>query len=159
MKRKIIGILLLIVVTVSVVWMLLRSYSTVQNPNWKTIPENAALIIEINDPTEVLSTLRQGNEIWESLIAQEGFVDFNNGLFLIDSLLNGAEVSMKSQAYVDKEEFHHFEQGIKELLRNFLEFFLSYGLELSKLPQDKTFEALSQKLRTLSKSGNDAKKL
>ena len=40
--------------------------------------------------------------------------------FLIDSLLNGAEVSTKSQAYVDKEEFHHFEQGIKELLRNLI---------------------------------------
>ncbi|GAH62159.1 unnamed protein product, partial [marine sediment metagenome] len=44
------------------------------------------------------------------------------------------------------------------LLRNFLEFFISYGLELGKQPDDKEFEQLSQKLQALgisvkSKSG------
>lgn len=55
------------------------------------------------------------------------------------------------------EEFHQFSHGIKGLLRNFLEFFVSYGMELGKQPQDKTFEELSNKLQTLDRSGNKDK--
>ncbi len=78
--------------------------------------------------------------------------------FLIDSQLKETE-EVGNQDYVNKEEFQQFAQGMRELLRNFLEFFLTYGLELGKQPQDKTFEELSQKLKTLGSSGNKAKKL
>ena len=60
--------------------------------------------------------------------------------------------------YVNKEEFQQFAAGMKELLRNFLEFFLSYGLELGKQPQDQTFEELSQKLQALGSSGSKTKR-
>ena len=76
--------------------------------------------------------------------------------FLIDSQL---KEESGNQNYVDKEEFRQFAQGMKELLHNFLEFFISYGLELGKQPEDKTFAELSQKLQALSSSGNKAKKL
>lgn len=76
--------------------------------------------------------------------------------FLIDSQL---KEDTGNQNYVDKEEFHQFALGMKELLRNFLEFFLSYGLELGKQPQDKTFDELSRKLQALGSSGNKTKKL
>ena len=76
--------------------------------------------------------------------------------FLIDSQL---KEKSGNQNYIDKEEFLQFAQGMKELLRNFLEFFLSYGLELGKQPQDKTFEELSQKLQALGSSANKAKRL
>ena len=76
--------------------------------------------------------------------------------FLIDSQL---KEPASSNNYVDKDEFQHFATGMKELLRNFLEFFLSYGLELGKQPQDKTFDELSQKLQELGSSGNKSKKL
>ena len=76
--------------------------------------------------------------------------------FLIDSQLKEEDVGNRN--YVDKEEFYHFAQGMRELLRNFLEFFISYGLELGKQPQDKTFEELSQKLQTLGSSSSKAKK-
>ena len=76
--------------------------------------------------------------------------------FLIDSQL---KEETGNQNYVSKEEFREFTQGMKELLRNFLEFFLSYGLELGKQPQDTTFVELSQKLQALGSSGNKAKKL
>jgi len=66
--------------------------------------------------------------------------------FLIDSQLGeGTE----RDSYISKEEFHQFAQGMKELLRNFLEFFISYGLELGKQPKDKAFEELNQKLHAL----------
>jgi len=80
--------------------------------------------------------------------------DFVN--FLIDSCLT--EDSGK-QNYITKEEFNQFQEGTRELLRNFLEFFISYGLELGKQPKDKTFEELSQKLQSLGSSGSKAKNL
>ena len=76
--------------------------------------------------------------------------------FLIDSQLKEESVE---QNYISKEEFRQFERGIKDLLRNFLEFFISYGLELGKQSQDKTFEELSQKLQALGHSDSKGKKL
>lgn len=77
--------------------------------------------------------------------------------YLIESQLTGHEVSLDC---VSREEFNHFAAGMRELLRNFLEFFLSYGLELGKQPEDKSFQELSQKLQNLgSQSGNKGKKL
>ncbi|NQT31401.1 MAG: hypothetical protein HQ588_03625 [Deltaproteobacteria bacterium] len=55
------------------------------------------------------------------------------------------------QNYVTKEELHRSLQGVKELLRTFLEFFLSYGLEVGK-HSDKNFNELSQKLQALVNS-------
>jgi len=78
--------------------------------------------------------------------------------FLIDAQFREEGVGNHNN-YVDKEEFRQFALGMKELLRNFLEFFLSYGLELGKQPQDKTFQDLSQKLQALGNSDSKAKKL
>ncbi|MFC2040854.1 hypothetical protein ACFLTY_00830 [Chloroflexota bacterium] len=75
--------------------------------------------------------------------------DFLN--FLIDSQLKEDSGNHSYDDKVDREEFNQFAQGIKELLRNFLDFFLSYGLELGKQPQDKGFEELTQKLQALSR--------
>ena len=57
------------------------------------------------------------------------------------------------QNYVTKEELYQALQGIKELLRTFLEFFLNYGLEVGK-HSDKNFNELSQKLQALVNSKN-----
>ncbi len=76
--------------------------------------------------------------------------------FLIDSCL---QEDAEKQGCVNREEFNQFQQGTRELLRNFLEFFISYGLELGKQPKDKTFEELSQKLQELGSSGRKAKNL
>ena len=75
--------------------------------------------------------------------------------FLIDSQL---KEDIGNHSYVGKEEFHQFAQGMRELLRNFLEFFISYGLELGKQPEDKTFDELSQKLQALGSSEHKIKK-
>jgi hypothetical protein len=71
--------------------------------------------------------------------------------FLIESQLKDKEES-KKQGGVTREEFHQFQEGTKELLRNFLEFFISYGLELGKQPGDNEFEQLAQKLQSLGSS-------
>ena len=71
--------------------------------------------------------------------------------FLIESELKDKEEG-KKQGSVTREEFHQFQEGTKELLRSFLEFFISYGLELGKQPSDSEFEHLSHKLQSLGGS-------
>jgi len=78
-----------------------------------------------------------------------GRSDFIN--FLIESELKEKEDG-KKQGSVTRDEFHQFQEGTKELLRSFLEFFISYGLELGKQPSDSEFEHLSHKLQTLGGS-------
>lgn len=56
---------------------------------------------------------------------------------------------------VTRDEFLQFQEGAKELLRSFLDFFINYGLELGKGPRDEEFEQLSRKLRTLSRNHQD----
>jgi len=64
--------------------------------------------------------------------------------FLIHSQLKEGN---RSQNYVDKEEFHRFVQEVKELLRNFLDFFLT--LELANQTQDSDFEEWCEKIQAL----------
>jgi hypothetical protein len=68
--------------------------------------------------------------------------------FLIDTQFS-KNVSGPTNNHVTKEEFRQFEQGIRELLRNFLEFFLSYGMELGKQSPNKELDKLSQKLQDM----------
>ena len=70
--------------------------------------------------------------------------------FLIDSQL---KEDGKSNNGITREEFHQFQEGMKELLRNFLEFFISYGLELGKQSEDKELEHLTERLQALGSSG------
>jgi len=74
--------------------------------------------------------------------------------FIINNQL-GADGSGEptSHKYVDREEFQEFSQGMKDLLRRFLDFFISYGMELGDEPKDHTFNELVAKLQTLSASG------
>ena len=74
--------------------------------------------------------------------------------FLIDSQLKEETVPHN---YVDREEFEHFARGMKELLRNFLDFFISYGMELGEEPKDRTFEELTKKLQTFASAENKTK--
>ena len=76
--------------------------------------------------------------------------DFIN--FLIDGQLKPNVVAAEAPPqnnHVTKEEFQHFEQGVRDLLRSFLEFFLNYGLELGKNSTDRELERLGQKLQAM----------
>ncbi|MFC2045081.1 hypothetical protein ACFLUH_00170 [Chloroflexota bacterium] len=66
-------------------------------------------------------------------------------------------VGEKETDYISREEFYEFAQGIKELLRSSLEFFISYGLEMGKEPKDTAFEELTKKLQSLENSSKKAK--
>jgi hypothetical protein len=81
--------------------------------------------------------------------------------FLIDSQLK--EVIKDKQLtvqYVTKEdiktlatreELKTMEQDLKALLKNFLDFFLSYGLEIGKEPKDSEFAEIANKLKGIDK--------
>ena len=87
-------------------------------------------------------------------MSRSEFIDF-----LIEGQLSEDKevtVGAEKASYVTKEELQQSLQGIKELLRNFLEFFLSYGLEVGK-HSDKNFNELSQKLQALVNSKNKEK--
>jgi len=57
----------------------------------------------------------------------------------------------KTDDFVTREELHQFQDGIRDMLRTFLDFFLTYGLEMGKEPQDSEFQQLSQKLQSLDR--------
>lgn len=96
-------------------------------------------------------------ELAEKIDANRGDMsraDFLN--FIIDSHLKEEAVPSPA-SYVDREEFEQFTRGIKELLRNFLDFFISYGLELGEEPKDKTFQELSKKLQSFAHTEGKSK--
>ena len=68
---------------------------------------------------------------------------------LIDNQL---KVENKKRNGVSREEFYQFQQGMKDLLHSFLEFFVTYGLELGEQTGDEEFLQLSKKLQTLGGS-------
>jgi len=75
--------------------------------------------------------------------------DFIN--FLISSSMKD-EIKPSTAEYVSRDEFEQFARGIKDLLRHFLDFFISYGLELGEEPKDQSFEELTKKLQSLASS-------
>ena len=76
-------------------------------------------------------------------MGQAEFLDY-----LIDSQL---KEKSEEQRYVTKEEIQSFQEEIKRLLKNFLDFFVSYGLELGKQPPQTEFEELTSKLQELER--------
>ena len=80
-------------------------------------------------------------------LTQGEFLDF-----LLDSQLKGAAESAtkqepEKQEYVTREALQEFEHGMRELLRNFLDFVVMYGLELGKGVGGGDLDALSRKLQ------------
>ncbi len=69
--------------------------------------------------------------------------------FLIDSRLQ--EEEDRSDVVVTKDEFHQFQEGIKELLRSFLDFFITYGLELGKGTENEELQQLTRRLQALGR--------
>jgi len=71
--------------------------------------------------------------------------------FLIDSHFVEKPEEVAGSSYVTREELHSFEQDIKKLMKNFLDFFVTYGLELGKPSFTQELEELTNKLQSLEK--------
>ena len=89
-------------------------------------------------------------ELVKKIDENRGDLSFSEFIsFLIDNQIKEKHIGNNG---VSREEFRQFQEGTKELLRRFLEFFLSYGLELGRQTGDDEFQELSEKLRTLGSS-------
>ena len=77
-------------------------------------------------------------------MSQAEFIDF-----LIDSQLKQKTKEHDEKQYATKEEIRSLEQDIKKLLKSFLDFFVSYGLELGKQSPKTEFEELNNRLQEL----------
>ena len=67
-----------------------------------------------------------------------------------------AKDDSKEHSYITSEAFEEFTNGIRDLLRSFLDFFVSYGLELGKQPSNSQFEELDDKLQKLGDISQDS---
>jgi metal-responsive CopG/Arc/MetJ family transcriptional regulator len=77
---------------------------------------------------------------------------------LIDNLVTGKSEAKGSGKveYATKEEIVSFQQDMKQLLKSFLDFFISYGLELGENGQQIDIEKFTSKLKGLRKDlGSD----
>jgi len=77
-------------------------------------------------------------------MSQADFIDF-----LIDGQLK--EDKAQGNNYVTEEQFRSLEQDIKKLLRSFVDFFVSYGLELGKQSPQSEFAEIASRLQGLDK--------
>jgi hypothetical protein len=77
-------------------------------------------------------------------MGQAEFIDF-----LIDSHFQQMEPT--DGHYVSREQFQAFEQGMKDLFRSFLDFFLSFGLEIDQDSRTAEYEEFNHKLQGLEK--------
>lgn len=84
-------------------------------------------------------------------MSQAEFIDF-----LISSQFKD---ETKEQQYATKEEVRSFEQDMKKLLKNFLDFFVGYGFELGEQSPKSEFAELTSKLQGLQNDlGSDSEK-
>lgn len=95
------------------------------------MPERRMLIV----PAELVRKINENR----GDMSQAEFIDL-----LIDSQL---KEEPKGQQYATKEEIHSLELDMKKLLKSFVDFFVSYGLELGKHPTNSEFEELTNKLQ------------
>jgi hypothetical protein len=101
------------------------------------MPEKRMLIV----PAELVRRIDENR----GDLAQAEFLEF-----LIDSrLTEKVKEPADIKKYITKEEFHSFEEDTKKLLKSFLDFFVSYGMELGKQSPQAEFEELTAKLHEL----------
>ena len=59
--------------------------------------------------------------------------------------------SYNQKEYITKEEFQQFTQEIMELMQNFLQFFVSYGMAIGRGQPKEDVEELGQQLESLDR--------
>jgi hypothetical protein len=75
--------------------------------------------------------------------------------YLIQCQLKKEEQSQKK--YISQEEFQVFSRQMMELLHNFLQFFVSYGMAMGRGQADTDIQALNQQLESFNKTDEDTK--
>ena len=76
--------------------------------------------------------------------------------YLIQCQLN-EKLNQKNS--VSREEFQHFTRQMTDLLHNFLQFFVSYGMSMNKGQLDENVQALNKQLESFLKPDEDIEEL
>ena len=76
---------------------------------------------------------------------------------LLDSHL-GDDTEEHNPEFVTRESLADFERGIKELLRSFMEFFVTYSLEIGKESGDSDLESLTERLKEVPEPAHSARR-
>jgi len=78
---------------------------------------------------------------------------------LIENIVSEKPESKGAPVYATKEEMAVFQQDMKQLLKSFLDFFMSYGMEMGETGQQIEIEKFTSKLQGLQKdvSGDNGK--
>lgn len=93
-NKIIITVLIVSLIFAGVTWYLYKNFGKVDGNPWDMIPDNVALIIEIDKPLDLYGKLEGGNSIWGSLINVQAIEDINKEIGWLDNLLrNKAEYS------------------------------------------------------------------
>ncbi len=83
--------------------------------------------------------------------------DFIN--ILLDSHLGMAkEQAQEPQNFVTSESLENFEESMKELLRSFLDFFITYGLEIGKGSGNAELQVLTESLKEAPESATPSRR-
>ena len=73
--------------------------------------------------------------------------------FLIDSQLKQKDTETKPAVqYATKDDVRSMEQDIKRLMKTFLDFFITYGMEIGKKAGTDDFEEIKNKLAEIDKA-------
>ncbi len=113
------------------------------------MPEKRMLIV----PAELVRKIDENR----GDMTQADFIEF-----LIDGRLQEAakepEAAIDTKKFATREEMRAFEEDIKKLLKNFLDFFVGYGLELGKESSSPELAELTARLHELEGGTNEGKK-
>ncbi len=91
-------------------------------------------------------------------------VDENRGEMNRSEFVNYLIQTQLRQSYnqpdsVGRDEFRKFTEETKELLHNFPQFFVTYGMVLGRTPHNQEFHELNQQLESLDKSDEETEEL
>ena len=85
-------------------------------------------------------------------MSRAAFIDL-----LLDSHLGNGNEEQHPE-FVTRESLADFERGIKELLRSFMEFFVTYSLEIGKGSVDSDLESLTERLKEVPDPSTSARR-
>jgi len=102
---------------------LYEKHGKVNANTWDMIPNDAALIIEIDKPSDILSKLNGGNMIWQSLLKVHVVNDLNNSIIKLDTLLvsNTSYSELFSNSPITIALFSNSDDKIETLILSKLE--------------------------------------
>jgi len=87
-KKNIFTVSFIIIILLAIgAWLFYENHGKVDANTWDMIPNDAALIIEVDNPNHVFNNLVNGNAIWQSLLKIHDVEIFQKNILWLDTLL------------------------------------------------------------------------